>query len=213
MKTLATVSPATRPLPVAVDAGRPAEERYDRLKATLPAALRQVLDAGTAAGGSRFAEDGRFVGIALDWRPPAVVEPQQAAQARLALAELQETVLAAADPLPLLGRVFALLSHFPARGTAPEVEQVMAADWAEDLAGYPLWAVEHAARLWRRSRKWRPSIAEIRALCEDACAPERDLAKRLAAVAERGTGRGTGPACDPGASLLALAGRTVRRMP
>ena len=202
---------ATRPRDVAVyDAGAPAEERAQALAAALPPALREILAAGTVRRQSRFSEDDRFLGVTGVWQPPATVTPEHAQMARRALMDLEDTVLAPADPLPLLGRVLALLSHFPARGLAADVEQAVAGDWADDLAEYPLWAVEQAARQWRRSRKWRPSIAEMRNLCDDICAVERDFAKRLVAIVK--TAASAKPAAPPSASIHALASRAIRRM-
>ena len=127
--------------------------------------------------------------------------------AQRALDDLERTVLASAEPTRVLGRVLALLSHFPAKGLTPDVEQMVALDWAEDLGEFPGWAIDHAARTWRRSRKWRPSIAEMRALCEDACTQERRMAERLRAVARAGS---TGAAAVP-VTMLRLAGTAVRR--
>lgn len=83
-------------------------------------------------------------------------------------------------------------------------------DWADDLGEFPAWAIDHAARIWRRTRKWRPSIAEIRSLCEDACASERALADRLRAVVQAGEATsGRSPDRSAPGALMA----TVRRMP
>lgn len=89
------------------------------------------------------------------------------------------TALAPAPTDHVLARVLALLSHYPAKGMTPDVERMVALDWAEDLGEYPAWAIDATARAWRRSKKWRPSIAEMRALCDDLCAGERRLAARL----------------------------------
>lgn len=74
--------------------------------------------------------------------------------------------LAPGDPVLITGRIYALLAHYHCQDQPYEVEKAMAKDWAEDMAGYPLWAVVNAARTWRRSHKWRPKIAEMRALVE-----------------------------------------------
>jgi len=103
--------------------------------------------------------------------------------ARRTLHELEYSVLAPAEPDRLLGRVLALLSHYPAKGLTPDVEQLVAMDWVEDLGEFPVWAIDAAARAWRRTKKWRPSIAEMRALCEEACAQERVMAQRLRQIA------------------------------
>lgn len=79
----------------------------------------------------------------------------------------------------LLARILALLSHYRMDPHPPEVEQRLADDWAEDLGCYPLWAVEAAARAWRRTRRFKPQPAEMVALCEDACAVLRQERERL----------------------------------
>ncbi|MBK1839123.1 hypothetical protein JHL17_17060 [Azospirillum sp. YIM B02556] len=167
----------------AFDPDLPAPQRRIRLMAALPPPLRELLVQGRTDRRPRFGEDG-FDGMIELWSPPDGVTAAQAALARQALEQLSATVLAPADSDHLLGRVLTLLSHFPAKGLSPEVERMMALDWAEDLGEYPAWVLDAAARSWRRSRKWRPSIAEMRALCEELCAPELALAARLQALAD-----------------------------
>jgi hypothetical protein len=61
------------------------------------------------------------------------------------------------------------------------VELRIADDWAEDLGRFPMWAVEEAARRWRRTRKFKPQICEMIALCEEAAGEaiaERDRLRR-----------------------------------
>lgn len=202
--------PDRSPLPF--DPSMPSETRGRLLRHALPEPLRAALDGGRVVRRSRFAEDG-FSGVAEDWVPPDGISAVQAALARRALAEMQATVLAPAPVNHLLARILALLSHYPAKGTTPEVEQMLAMDWAEDLGEFPAWAVDAAARLWRRTRKWRPSIAEMRSLCEEACTGERALAERLAAVARAGKELPAPSADGPGDPLSPNLSRgTVRRL-
>lgn len=182
MTVRATVTPLPRSRIAAVDPELPATERQAHLVAILPPALQDLLARGRTERRPRFGEDG-FDGMTELWTPPDGVTAAQAVQARQALEEFSATVLAPVDGDHLLGRVLTLLSHFPAKGLSAEVERMMALDWAEDLGEYPAWTVDAAARIWRRTRKWRPSIAEMRALCEEVCAPERALAERLQALA------------------------------
>ncbi|KAA0585931.1 hypothetical protein J2848_006858 [Azospirillum lipoferum] len=177
-RTHAPASPAA-----AFDPTLPAPQRRIRLTAALPPPLPELLAQGRTDRRPRFGEDG-FDGMIELWSPPSGVTPAQAALARQTLEELSGTVLAPADSDHLLGRVLTLLSHFPAKGLSPEVERMMALDWADDLGEYPAWVIDAAARNWRRSRKWRPSIAEMRTLCEEICAPERALADRLQSLAD-----------------------------
>lgn len=194
--------PAFDPLPF--DPRLPAAERSRAIVEALPESLRLILDSGEIRRRSRFSEDG-FDGLAEHWHPPPAVTVRDALLARRVLEDLERSVLAPAEPNHLLGRVLALLSHFPAKATAPEVEQMIALDWAEDLGEFPAWSIDQAARIWRRTRKWRPSIAELRSLCETACAEERALAARLRQVAEAAADLSAPP------SRLPVAGR-LRRM-
>jgi hypothetical protein len=164
--------------PAAPSPSKPVEA----LLAALPEPLQAALAQGRAARRSLFSDAG-FQDVDEDWSPPAVVTPAQAGLARRALENLRREVLAPAPPERLLARVLALLSHFPMKGLSAEVEQMVALDWAEDLGEFPIWAVDQAARVWRRTRKWRPSIAEMRDLCRDACREERRLADRLRLLA------------------------------
>ncbi len=198
--------PNAAPLPF--DPALPSARRAQLLTDALPEPLRAVLAAGRIERRSRFTEDG-FTGIAEDWTPPDTVTPHHAILARHALSDIDGEVLAPAPANHLLGRVLALLSHYPAKATTPDVERLLAMDWADDLGEFPAWAIDHAARVWRRSRKWRPSIAEIRSLCEDACAAERQLADRLRAVARAGEAAST----DRPTPLRPLLSGAVRRMP
>lgn len=202
-------SAAPPDLPLPFDPAMAPALRSRMLREALPEPLQRLLERGQVGRHSRFTEDG-FADVVEDWTPPDGVTPRQAALARRALSEIDDTILAPASANHLLGRVLALLSHFPAKATSPEVEQLLAMDWADDLGEFPAWAIDQAARRWRRTRKWRPSIAEIRALCEEACAEERALANRLRAIAMAGervgeTGNGAG-------SVRPMLASAMRRM-
>ena len=70
----------------------------------------------------------------------------------------------------LLARVFALLSHYRQTDMPEAVERAIAADWLDDLSEYPQAAIDRACQIWRRDPKkgrFKPTIAEIRALCEE----------------------------------------------
>ncbi len=205
------VTPLPSRPPPAFDPAAPAAERGAALTTALPAPLREILAAGRVERRPRFGDRG-FDGITEDWSPPEGVTGQHAQMARRALGELTGSILAPASPDHLLARVLALLSHYPAKGTTPEVEHLIALDWAEDLGEFPAWAVDAAARSWRRTQKWRPSIAEMRALCEEVCAPERALARRLSVIAAAGERTGGEADRNPAGQLRTLAGGAVRRM-
>ncbi|WP_207540747.1 hypothetical protein [Sabulicella rubraurantiaca] len=85
----------------------------------------------------------------------------------------------------LLARVLALLSHFRSDRHAASVEQCIADDWAEDLGEFPAWAIEEAARHWRRTRRFRPQINEMRELCEAAIHDVREVERRIASMLRR----------------------------
>lgn len=202
-------SPTSLPLPF--DPAMAPALRSRMLREALPDPLRQLLDRGQVGRHSRFTDDG-FADVVEDWTPPAGVTPRHAALARRALAEIDQAILAPAPANHLLGRVLALLSHFPAKATTPEVEQLLAMDWADDLGEFPSWAIDQAARVWRRTRKWRPSIAEIRALCEEACAAERALAERLRAIAMAGERTANNGGGGGSAAVRPVLASSLRRM-
>lgn len=123
------------------------------------------------------------------WTPPALRSQDEATAVVRRLLALDDALLPAHRGA-LLARVLALLSHYRMDPHPPEVEQRLADDWAEDLGGYPLWAVDGAARTWRRTRRFKPQPAEMVALCEDACSALRQERDRLRQVTEdRAAGR------------------------
>lgn len=184
--TSAAVMPLPERSPLPFDPTMPSADRRRLLFAAFPEPLRELLAAGHREHRPRFGDHG-FEGLSESWSPAAAVTPRQAAIAQRVLADFEGSVLAPAEPDRLLGRVLALLSHYPAKGLTPDVEQLVAMDWVEDLGEFPGWAIDQAARSWRRTKKWRPSIAEMRALCEEACATERQLAECLRKLLVAGT--------------------------
>ena len=172
------VMPLPEQSPLPFDPAKAPAERYSLLVASFPEPLQQVIAAGRLEQRPRFGENG-FEGLQQIWSPPRTVSAREAGMALRVLSDLEASVLLPAEPDHQLGRVLALLSHFPAKGLTPDVEQLVAMDWVEDLCEFPAWAIDDAARMWRRTKKWRPSIAEMRALCEEACASERAMAQRL----------------------------------
>ncbi|PWC74113.1 hypothetical protein [Azospirillum sp. TSH64] len=203
----AALMPVPERSPLPFDPAMPPGDRRRLLVDALPEPLREILAAGRLEHRPRFGDNG-FDGLSEIWSPPATVTARQAAMAQWALADLEGSVLAPVEPDRLLGRILALLSHYPAKGLTPEVEQLVAMDWVEDLGEFPGWAIDQAARIWRRTRKWRPSIAEMRALCEEACAKERQLAECLRKLAGAALPRPS----VPGFTRLAEAS-CIRRFP
>ena len=142
------------------------------------------------------------------WSPPALRSQTEAAAVEKRLLAL-DNVLQPAHRGALLARVLALLSHYRMDPHPPEVERCLADDWAEDLGGYPLWAVEDAARTWRRTRRFKPQPAEMIALCEASCGGLRQERDRLRQVAE-GKTTGRSPLSQ---EVAALARGLLRPMP
>jgi hypothetical protein len=164
----------------------PLADRREALAAVLPPALRAAVADRPSRTKALFNEQGDYLGQADDWSPGSA-DPITVEMAGRVLADMERTILVPADPARLLARVFALFAHCPTKApVSPEVEQIVAADWAEDLGEYPLWAIEQAARHWRRTSRFRPSIMEMRSLCEEACREERRVASRLKAIAASG---------------------------
>ncbi|WP_137107804.1 hypothetical protein [Azospirillum argentinense] len=176
------------------------DQRHSALVSALPETLQAIVGRGMRH--ACFDDVGGFVGMRETWSPPAAVDPAVAEAATRALAAIEHEILAPVDPAWLLARLLALFAHCPPRSTPldPAVERMVASDWAEDLGEYPQWAVDQAVRVWRRTKKWRPTIMEMRSLCDEAVATERTLAERLrqiAAVKPRGAGREGGGTFEP----------------
>ena len=204
---IASVVPLRAELPAGYDPGRPAADRIEALLSAMPPALRPLVE-DRSVGGSRFASDGSYVGSSSSWAPPATVDARTAQAAATIAADIERTILAPCDPAHLLARVYSIFAHCaPKAPLPPEVEALVAADWAEDLGEFPAWAIDAAARQWRRSSRFRPSIAEMRALSEDLCRPERRLVERLMTIARRAS------AMARSNPIVAIAGKAVQRMP
>ncbi len=142
------------------------------------------------------------------WSPPAIQSQAEAAAVERRLLALDHA-LQPAHRGPLLARVLALLSHYRMDPHPPEVEQRLADDWAEDLGAYPLWAVEAAARTWRRTRRFKPQPAEMVALCEESCEALQQERGRLRQVLD-GEAAGRNPLSQ---GTAALARGLLRPMP
>ena len=60
-----------------------------------------------------------------------------------------------------------LALHYPQAGRTPAQLQILAEDWAEDLAEYSPDVVERAVKLYRRESPYFPTVADIWARCEE----------------------------------------------
>lgn len=141
------------------------------------------------------------------WSPPVVHSPAEAAAVERRLLAMDDA-LQPAHRGALLARMLALLSHYRMDPHPPEIEQRLADDWAEDLGAYPLWAIEAAARTWRRTRRFKPQPAEMVTMCEETCGSLRQERDRLRQVADRAAGR-----YSLSQGVAALAGGLLRPMP
>lgn len=148
------------------------------------------------------------------WEPKAVTAAD-AADLRRQLA-IVEAACAPGDPGTVMGRVYALLSHYRGHELPEAVERAMANEWLEDIGEFPAAVVDEACRRWRRNPakfKYRPLPGDIRTICDEIMGKLptiRDRLRRLLAsipTSESTDGR-TGDIKD---RILRLA--AARRMP
>ena len=164
-------------------------------------------------------EPGGWKGTREVWIPPAVTAAD-IPDLRRQMAALDE-VLAPAPRDGLLKRVLVLLAHYRTDPLPPDVEAAIAQDWADDLDGFPLWAIEEAARMWRRDPKkfrFKPHPNDIRLLCAEVIARESTMRDRVARLLKAAgadgataTSPGEGRGGDVRSRIAALA--ASKRMP
>jgi hypothetical protein len=165
------VAPLERPKTAAIDS------------TTMPPAtpaVTKLLKEGVQSTHFLFPENGPIREVET-WLPPRVTNPRTLEEVGDRLRHLA----IALDPAPsgeLLSRIMVLLAHYRAPENSKQTEYGIALDWAEDLSDYPIWAIEDAARKWRRTKKFRPQICEMIALCEDACGKLKTERRRLESV-------------------------------
>jgi hypothetical protein len=131
-----------------------------------------------------FNGDGAFAGwvTRAGWTPPALTDEQCAVVADAAVAF--RDMLEPGDPVAIVGRVRTLLAHWRDRDglDEPTREQIYR-DWMTVLQRYPAWAVHEAAMEWLEADRYRPTIADIRLLCDKATAAERHTLRLLERLA------------------------------
>ncbi|NPD69843.1 hypothetical protein HN018_22115 (plasmid) [Lichenicola cladoniae] len=147
-----------------------------------PPAVQRAIKTGVASSRMVFPADGSVKMLEF-WKPVPVEEGSELTEIETYLSSL-EAHLAPATRWDLLGRLLALMSHFRSDPHPPEVEARIADDWAEDLGSFPMWAVEEAARRWRRTKRFRPQICEMVDLCEIICADRVQERDRLRSVVD-----------------------------
>jgi hypothetical protein len=151
--------------------------------ATMPPAtpaVTKVLKEGVRSTRLLFPENGPTREVEA-WLPPRVTDIRVLEEVRDRLRNLA-IALDPAPPGDLLSRIMVLLAHYRVPEHSKATEYGIALDWADDLAEYPMWAIEDAARKWRRTKKFRPQICEMIELCEDACGRLKTERRRLASV-------------------------------
>ena len=159
-----------------------AVERTKKVSKIPPAApnVAAALAAGLKSTRFLYPADGSIRTIE-DWEPPMVTDKATGMAIWSRLQELEE-LTAPAEPARLMSRILVLLSHYRQASHSDVVEQGIADDWADDLGRHPMWAIDEAARRWRRTKKFRPQIAEMLDLCEDATrevVKERDRLRKI----------------------------------
>ncbi len=123
--------------------------------------VRNAIEAGVVSRRMMFPDDGPPWTVET-WKAP-VVRDKAVGTAIWSRLNSLDACLSPAPRPELMSRVL-----YRSATHADAVEQGSADDWSEDLAAYPMWAVEEAARAWRRTKKFRPQISEIIELCEEA---------------------------------------------
>jgi hypothetical protein len=83
-----------------------------------------------------------------------------------AAVQVYREALAPADDRAVAIEIERLMLHYPVKDMTDGMNASLALDWLEDVAVFPLWAIQLACKEWRRTQKWRPTISEFRALCE-----------------------------------------------
>ena len=147
--------------------------------AATPAVIR-LLKEGVRSTRLLFPEIGP-TRVVETWLPPRVTDPRILEEVRDRLRNLA-IALDPAPPGELLSRIMVLLAHYRVPENSKQTEYGIALDWADDLGDYPMWAIEEAARRWRRTKKFRPQICEMIELCEDACGKLKTERRRLESV-------------------------------
>jgi hypothetical protein len=149
---------------------------------TPPASVMDALRGGVVESRMLFPEHGAVRELET-WRAPRVAGRElEEVQMHLSCVE---KALAPADPGDLLARILALLSHYRLEAHSEQVEERIADDWLDDLGGYPMWVVETAAKQWRRTKKFKPQICEMIALCEAEVGRNQIVRDRLRSIVER----------------------------
>ncbi len=117
------------------------------------------------------------------WRVPKAVTRETRAQAAVALTDY-DLWFKAAGREAVLKCVLVLLSFYYTPAQDEGVATLAASAWADDLAVYPLWAVQAACDDWRHTSDRRPTPTQILTRCADMVFEDRKAVQRLEKLAE-----------------------------
>lgn len=171
--------------------------RETGLTNSLPTELRRVIASGITAvpipieqgGGCVLRERQGWIPPEIDWHLRDLAEA-----ARDALLEHLESV-----DEGRLGVIIARLLAHRWRGRSEDsgddlMQQGLITDWIEDLCDFPEWAVHAACRTYRRTQGWHPTIADIRALCDEEVSDDRRSLRLLSKLLRKDRPRPTAAA-------------------
>ncbi len=167
-----------RDVPASLPAPSEARAGTDRAAALVPVGHRVAELLKPVRTVTRY-RDGEFDGVQELWEP----KPLNAAdvpEVRRQLA-LVEAAMTPGDSGAVLARVYSLLAHYRGNDLPNAVEAAVAADWLDDVGGFPEDVVAGACRRWRRGPKmrYRPLPGEIREICLDLMGRLPEVASRL----------------------------------
>lgn len=100
-------------------------------------------------------------------------EDQQPPSSRALPASSQSASERTQNRRAILALISTLLSHFWTAAEPAAVREAQLADWLADLEGYTPKAVGDACAEYRRAHTKRPTIADIRQICESWAPPPR----------------------------------------
>ena len=111
-----------------------------------------------------YGEDGQFEATLTGCRLPNELRPHERDAAEAALAELVVWCEPAPNAVLLaeLAKMRVALAH---RNAETHEERTVAIVFADDCGEYPADVIREACRDWRRTEKWFPTPAELRARC------------------------------------------------
>ncbi|MEC4591627.1 hypothetical protein VPG91_11565 [Nitrospirillum amazonense] len=147
----------------------------------MPDSVKRLL-----AGAERktiWGEDGQFDRVEDVWSLPATITDAEKAECRKALAAVDRH-LARANETMLAGRVASALAHYYVPDVPASVQAAVAEDWFRQVGEFPDWAIQMAFSRWLGMERRRPTIADIRDLCQRAVRQWRRRQERLRKIVD-----------------------------